>query len=89
MLVRLACVSYLLYKVWRQKKKVCEICDLLYEIKPSAAVDKTEPVTSKPQGTDEPDVMGSTRYVYLDENAGQTFLRSFLLKWKTGASSRI
>lgn len=72
LLVRLACVSYLLYKVWGQKKKVREICDLLYEIKPSAAVDKTEPVASKPQGTDEPDVMGSTRYVYLDENAGQT-----------------
>lgn len=72
LLVRLACVSYLLYKVWGQKKKVREICDLLYEIKPSAAVDKTEPVASKLQGTDEPDVMGSTRYVYLDENAGQT-----------------
>lgn len=72
LLVRLACVSYLLYKVWGQKKKVREICDLLYEIKPSDAVDKTEPAASKPQGTDEPDVMGSTRYVYLDENAGQT-----------------
>lgn len=70
--VRLACVSYLLYKVWGQKKKVREICDLLYEIEPSAAADKTEPAISKPQGADEPDVMGSTRYVYLDENAGQT-----------------
>lgn len=70
--VRLACVSYLLYKVWGQKKKVREICDLLYEIKPSTAVDKIEPAASKPQSMDEPDVMGSTRYVYLDENAGQT-----------------
>ncbi len=71
-MVRLACVSYILYKVWGQKKKVREICDLLYEIKPSAAIGETEPAISKPQGTDEPDVMGSTRYVYLDENAGQT-----------------
>lgn len=70
--VRLACVSYLLYKVWGQKKMVRKICDLLYETKPSGTASKTEPAASKPQGTDEPDVMGSTRYVYLDENAGQT-----------------
>lgn len=70
--VRLACVCYILYKVWGQKKKVYEICDLLYGTEPSRTVDKTEPVASKPQRADEPDVMGSTRHVYLDENAGQT-----------------
>lgn len=70
--VRLACASYLLYKVWGQKKKVREICDLLYETGLSGIVDKTEPAASKSQSTDEQDVMGSTRHVYLDENAGQT-----------------
>lgn len=70
--VRLACASYILYKVWGQKKKVREICDLLYETGPSGIVDKTKPAASKSQGTDKQDVMGSTRYVYLDENVGQT-----------------
>lgn len=70
--VRLACASYLLYKIWGAKKKVREICDLLYKREPSEEVKKKELATSPPQHTDEPDVMGSTRFVYLDENAGQT-----------------
>ncbi len=28
--VRVGCAAYLLYKVWEQKKKVRELCDLLY-----------------------------------------------------------
>ncbi|UVQ81776.1 DUF4122 domain-containing protein [Parabacteroides distasonis] len=28
--VRVGCAAYLLYKVWGQKKKVHELCDLLY-----------------------------------------------------------
>lgn len=70
--VRLVCVSYILYKVWGQKKKVREICNLLYETEPSGSVDNTELAASTPQRTDESEVIGSTRYVYLDENAGKT-----------------
>lgn len=70
--VRLACASYLLYKVWGQKKKVREICDLLYTKEPSAGENKREPEAHPSKQTDEPNVMGSARFVYLDENAGQT-----------------
>lgn len=70
--VRLACIFYILYKVWGQKKKVREICDLLYTKEPSAGEKKKEPETPPSRQADEPDVMGSTRFVYLDENAGQT-----------------
>lgn len=70
--VRLACVSYLLYKVWGQKKKVREICDLLYAVKPSDRVKKEKPEVPPSGQASEPDVMGSTRFVYLDEDAGQT-----------------
>lgn len=70
--VRIACASYLLYKVWGQKKKVREICDLLYTKEPSAGEKKKEPEAPPSKQADEPNVMGSTRFVYLDENAGQT-----------------
>lgn len=70
--VRLACVSYILYKVWGQKKKVREICDLLYVKAPSSGEKRKEPEIVLPQQADESDVMGSTRFVYLDENAGKT-----------------
>lgn len=70
--VRLACASYILYKVWGQKKKVGEICDLLYMKERSAGEKKWKPETPPSKQTDEPNVMGSTRFVYLDENAGQT-----------------
>ena len=30
--VRVGCAAYLLYKVWEQKKKVRELCDLLYTL---------------------------------------------------------
>lgn len=69
--VRLACVSYILYKVWGQKKKVREICDLLYLKVPFAGEKRKEPGIALPQQADESDVMGSTRFVYLDENAGK------------------
>lgn len=70
--VRLACVSYILYKVWGQKKKVREICDLLYTKELSAGEKKRKPEALPSKQADEPDVMGRTRFVYLDENAGQT-----------------
>lgn len=70
--VRLACASYILYKVWEQKKKVREICGLLYTKEPSAGEKKNEPEAPPSKQASEPNVMGSTRFVYLDENAGQT-----------------
>lgn len=66
MSVRLACAAYLLYKVWGQKKKVRGICDLLY-----TPVKKKDPEVLPAAQPDESDVMGGTRFVYLDENAGQ------------------
>lgn len=70
--VRIVCIAYILYKVWGQKKKVREICDLLYKIEPRLQVEKKESAASPRQPEDEGDVVGSTRFVYLDENAGQT-----------------
>ena len=41
--VRVGCAAYLLYKVWEQKKKVRELCDLLHKpanrVKPSLCLD--------------------------------------------------
>lgn len=70
--VRLACASYILYKVWGVRKKVHEICDLLYAKAPSSEEKRKKTGIVLPQQTDESDVMGSTRFVYLDENAGKT-----------------
>ena len=63
--VRLGCAVYLLYKVWGQKARIREWCDLLYT---PVKKEETVPAVSG----DEPDVMGSTRFVYLDEDAGKT-----------------
>ena len=68
--IRLACACYILYKVCGQKKKIREICDLLYAKLPPVKKKEPENVLSEPGG--ESDVMGSTRFVYLDENAGKT-----------------
>lgn len=65
--VRLACATYILYKVWGQKTKVCEICDLLY-----TPIKKEKAEVALPKPVDDMDVMGKTRFVYLDENAGDT-----------------
>lgn len=69
--VRLACISYLLYKVWEMKGQVRKLCDLLYGDAASRKRKETKeavlPVEER--GTD---MMGSTRFVYLDENAGKT-----------------
>ena len=68
--IRLACACYILYKVCGQKKKIREICDLLYAKLPPVKKKEPENVLSEPGG--ESGVMGSTRFVYLDENAGKT-----------------
>ena len=65
--VRLGCISYLLYKVWGQKARIREWCDLLY-----TPVKKEGPKAVPAVSADETDVMGSTRFVYLDENTGKT-----------------
>ena len=70
--VRLACASYILYKVWEQKKKVREICDLLYTKETPAGEKKKEQKVPSSEESNEQDVMGSTRFVYLDENVGKT-----------------
>lgn len=63
--VRIGCAGYLLYKLWNQKKRVRKICGLLY---PPGKKEKEEEGAS--YGTGPGDVMGATRFVYLDENAG-------------------
>lgn len=69
--VHLACLVYILYKVWGWKSKVEEICLLLYGKRPEKNSVKEKPADS-PVPTDETDVMGRTRFVFLDENAGKT-----------------
>ena len=65
--IRFGCTAYLLYKVWKQKERIGKICDLLYtpRNRPQAEKDNGEPGNAQ-------DVMGATRFVYLDENAGKT-----------------
>ena len=65
--VRVGCAAYLLYKVWGQKKKVRELCDLLY-----TPTKREQMISMSPEPADEKEVMGKTRFVYLDENAGKT-----------------
>ena len=65
--VRVGCAAYLLYKVWGQKKKVHELCDLLY-----TPVKKEQMISMSPEPADEKEVIGKTRFVYLGENAGKT-----------------
>ena len=66
--IRLACACYILYKVCGQKKKIREI--LLYAKLPPVKKKEPENVLSEPGG--ESGVMGSTRFVYLDEDAGKS-----------------
>ena len=65
--MRVGCAAYLLYKVWEQKKKVRELCDLLY-----TPAKREQMISMSPEPADEKEVMGKTRFVYLDENAGKT-----------------
>ena len=66
--VRMACCAYIIYKVWGWKKKIREICGLLFVPQAASGAEGNAAVTDVPV----PDVMGSTRYVYLDKDAGQT-----------------
>ncbi len=67
MSIRVLVVVYLLHKVWGQKSRIREVCDLLYtppSKKGTVDVSSVNPVNEK-------DVIGATRFVYLDENAGK------------------
>ena len=46
--IRLACACYILYKVCGQKKKIREICDLLYAKLPPVKKKEPENVLSEP-----------------------------------------
>lgn len=66
--VKVICYAYIIYKVWGWNKKIREICGLLYTPK-----GKSEGENNVfPEKVSTPDVIGSTHFVYLDENAGQT-----------------
>lgn len=69
--VHLVCLVYILYKVWGWKSKVEEICLLLYGKRRERNSVKEKPADSS-NPADETDVMGSTRFVFLDEDAGKT-----------------
>ena len=62
--IRLGCTAYLLYKVWEQKKRIGKICDLLYTPRKKPEMEKGH--HRNPENA--ADVMGATRFVYLDEN---------------------
>lgn len=78
--VRCVCTAYLLYKVWKQRERIGEICDLLYtpSCKPPTVNDAQEPGNV-------PDVMGATRFVFLDENAGKTVAPYMSQQLETGS----
>lgn len=66
--VRIGCCTYIIYKVWGWKKKIRKICGLLFVPQAAFGAEDNAAVTDVPV----PDVMGGTRYVYLDKDAGQT-----------------
>lgn len=66
--VKIACCTYIIYKVWGWKKKIRRICGLLLIPRTTSEAGKDAAVTNVPV----PDVMGGTRHVYLDKDAGQT-----------------
>ncbi len=78
--IRFGCTAYLLYKVWKQKERIGKICDLLYTPgnRPQAEKDNGEPGNAQ-------DVMGATRFVYLDENAGKTVAPYMSQQLETGS----
>ena len=63
--IRIGCAGYLLYKVWGEKKRMKEICDRLYTPPQKDRMEEGLSCQAEPDG-----VMGATRSVYLDENAG-------------------
>lgn len=68
--VRIVCIGYLLYSVYGWRRRIETVCTLLYG-KPCVKKEKKEAAGTESAVSDA-EVMGSTRYVYLDENAGKT-----------------
>lgn len=68
--VRIVCIVYLLYSVYCWRTRIETVCTLLYG-KPPVKKEKPE-ASGTGAVASEDEVMGSTRYVYLDENAGKT-----------------
>lgn len=68
--VRIACIGYLLFRVYGWKKRIGAICTLLYA-RPCVKKERKETGGTESAAPDA-EVMGNTRYVYLDENAGKT-----------------
>ena len=68
--VRIVCIGYLLYSVYGWRRRIETVCTLLYG-KPCVKKEKKETAVTESAVSDA-EVMGSTRYVYLDENAGKT-----------------
>lgn len=68
--VRIVCIGYLLYCVYGWRRRIETVCTLLYG-KPCVKKEKKETAGTESAVSDA-EVMGSTRYVYLDENAGKT-----------------
>lgn len=65
--VRLFCAAYILRKVWGFKAEVRQVCDLFCDSARQGEVKKEESVQ-----IDNGAVIGETKFVYLDENAGMT-----------------
>ena len=63
--VRLICAAYILKKVWGFKAEVRQVCDLFCDSARQGEVKKEESVQIN-NGA----VIGETKFVYLDENAG-------------------
>lgn len=65
--VRLLCAAYILRKVWGFKAEVRQVCDLFCDSARQGEVKKEKSVQ-----IDNGAVIGETKFVYLDENAGTT-----------------
>ena len=63
--VRLICAAYILKKVWGFKAEVRQVCDLLCSNARQGEVKKEESLQINSGA-----VIGETKFVYLDENAG-------------------
>ena len=67
--VRIACAFYLLAKVYGWRKRIAGICSLLYG---KTSQEKDAERTDVSVSSSEDGIIGASRYVYLDEDAGKT-----------------
>ena len=65
--VRVGCALTCYIRYGNKRKKIRELCDLLY-----TPAKREQMISMSPEPADEKEVMGKTRFVYLDENAGKT-----------------